>query len=335
MQTTKKILLANSLIWSMVIILTILFAADIPIFIGYYTAIIIVAAIISLVISWSILQRAQNSSALTSIVNQINQINQINPEPIINKRINTLNTDELKKLTHTIDTVLNNIFVIQEQLKQHLNQNTEQLRNLVTFNKNLVADIEKNLSEKTNLEKADKNLLYTAYYDKLTGLPNYLYFHELIDKTLTKANRHKDLVAIFFLDIDNFKNITGNFDQKLIDLYLTHIATQLKLALRKTDLLARVSGDQFIIAVEELNSKEKIKIILDRIAEFLKVPFKVTKDQKLLTTSSIGISVYPNDSSSLEQLEAYASFAMYFAKKQGGNKYCYYEDIKNVVSMIA
>ena len=330
MQTTTKIVVINALAWILVILFTTFLGSGVPSAESYYIAILIIIASLSLLSTWIFSKKTEPSYELANILKQINAIN---TEQVFNSKITITDTDELTQLSSAINKILEVLQLTQDQLRYRLHQDTDKLLALAKMNKSLADEIEKNIDVKKQLTESEVALIKTAYYDELTGLTNPLYFRELAQKIIFRSERNKTMAVFFFLDIDDFKKINLEFDRETGDLYLKHAANQIELTIRKTDIAANLHDGKFIIMVGDIKTKTIAKTILEHILTALKKPLKIG-EKKIAPTWSIGISIFPDDARNLEHLESNADFAMYFAKKQGGNIYCYFDDIKNIALMI-
>ncbi|MBM7624144.1 GGDEF domain-containing protein [Sporohalobacter salinus] len=161
-----------------------------------------------------------------------------------------------------------------------------------------------------------KRFEYIAYHDQLTGLPNRELFAEKFNKLIKTAEKNNNKFAIFFLNIDDFKKINDNFGHYIGDKLLKKMAYRLKDNLRKKrDILSRLGGDKFTIAITEISSKEEVVNVAARIIDGFEKPL-IIDDSKFFINVSIGISICPKDGNQLEELIKKADHAMYKAKKQ-------------------
>ena len=194
----------------------------------------------------------------------------------------------------------------------------------------------------------NEKIRFIAYHDSLTRLPNRRMFHYLLNNALLSADRCKDKVALFFLDIDNFKIINDSLGHDVGDLLLQLFSTRVKNCLRADDavlpmkeevdtevsddesydILARLGGDEFTIVLPRLNDVLDASIIAQRIIKSMQEPF-ILNDHQLLITTSIGITIYPDNGYSIEDLIKHADIAMYHAKAQGKNNFQFYADDLN------
>ena len=171
----------------------------------------------------------------------------------------------------------------------------------------------------------EKNLEHQAYHDSLTGLPNRALLLDRIDQAIRHARRNKSLLAVLFLDLDNFKQINDSFGHSVGDSVLVSISSMLKNALRDMDTIARLGGDEFTILLSEFEREEEINEITAKLFDILRQPIMM-KGSELMVTTSIGISVFPNDGETPEILLRNADAAMYRAKEKGRNGFEFYTE---------
>lgn len=174
-------------------------------------------------------------------------------------------------------------------------------------------------------KEIEKNLEHQAYHDSLTGLPNRALLLDRIDQAIRHAKRNKSLLAVLFLDLDNFKQINDSFGHSVGDTVLISISGMLKNALRDMDTIARLGGDEFTILLSEFDREEEIDEITAKLFDVLRQPL-VIKGGELYVTTSIGISVFPNDGENPEILLRNADAAMYRAKEKGRNEFEFYTE---------
>jgi len=182
----------------------------------------------------------------------------------------------------------------------------------------------------SNVQQAQKEILkqkealsYQAHYDLLTKLPNRFLFYDRLAQAIIKAKRNQTKFALLFVDLDHFKEINDTYGHEVGDYVLIEVAKRLKACVRESDTVARLAGDEFLILLEDFDSKESIATIAKLLVQTLQVPIQL-KDKELTVTCSIGISIYPNDSDDAETLVKYADHAMYQAKSIGKNNFIFY-----------
>jgi len=170
------------------------------------------------------------------------------------------------------------------------------------------------------LEQTQEELEQLARYDSLTGLSNRKFFYEQLDKLIERVRRENRIMAVMFLDLDNFKPVNDVHGHSTGDLLLKSVAKRITSCLRKNDIAARLGGDEFIIAYETAGTEENIAITARRIVETISDIYTIN-GLKLTISTSIGISVYPKDGDDMDILIRNADAAMYSSKEAGGNNY--------------
>ena len=180
-----------------------------------------------------------------------------------------------------------------------------------------------NVQDITERTKWEKKLVYQANYDQLTGLYNRHYMQSYMHSVFTRAQRHRKKVALIFMDLDNFKLINDTLGHKAGDEILKQTAERISSQLRGSDTAARTGGDEFTVLLESLVENAHAEVVARKIVSLFQQPFTVD-GQQIHTTISAGISIYPDDGDSHDQLMQCADIAMYQAKDNGRNNYCFY-----------
>gem|GEM_PF-466126 len=176
------------------------------------------------------------------------------------------------------------------------------------------------ITERTEWEE---KLVYQANFDQLTGLLNRHYMQSYMQSAFTRARRYNKKVALLFLDLDNFKSINDTLGHDTGDEVLKQTSARIRDLLRESDTPARTGGDEFTILLENLEQNVHAEIVARKLNNIFKEPFMV-KEREVYTTVSIGISIYPDDGGSLDQLMQYADMAMYQAKEDGRNNFRFF-----------
>ena len=176
-----------------------------------------------------------------------------------------------------------------------------------------------NYRDVSQRKETEKQLEYRAYYDSLTGLPNRLLFRDRLVNSLAAAKRNRVGVAVMYLDVDHFKLVNDGLGHSFGDLLLADVARRLDGALRASDTISRIGGDEFSILLPEVTSAEAVAGVARKILDSLTQPFEV-EGHDLFITASIGISCYPSDGDDAETLLKCADAAMYRAKELGRNQ---------------
>ncbi|MDK2950430.1 MAG: glucokinase [Kosmotogales bacterium] len=184
-------------------------------------------------------------------------------------------------------------------------------------------------------KKKAEELEYKAHYDSLTNLPNRDFLMEKLYYEIRRHKAKKRMMGIFFIDIDNFKQINDTYGHNVGDKVLKIFTEKLKRSIKKTDFLSRYAGDEFILLVTNIiyMGEKEVKKIAERLINQFEDTIML-KNKKisihLSVHCSIGISLYPNDSRELNKLIHFADRAMYEAKKSGKNKYKFFSEANNI-----
>ncbi len=191
------------------------------------------------------------------------------------------------------------------------------------------------LEDITLFKENEKRILQIAHYDHLTGLVNRAMFMDRMAQFLSAAERHNLTAVIFFIDLDKFKIVNDTLGHDAGDDVLKETAKRLLGLVRKEDVVARFSGDEFaILLLNEKTHEQAIftsTMIAQKIIERLSEVFYINRSE-LFVGSSVGISIFPEDGKSSEQLLKHADMAMYEAKNQGRNNYKFYKKEFSVAS---
>jgi diguanylate cyclase (GGDEF)-like protein len=169
----------------------------------------------------------------------------------------------------------------------------------------------------------EQELLHRANYDNLTELPNRVLAMEILGQAFARARRTGTSVAIYFLDLDNFKSINDTLGHRAGDVLLCEAAARLQQCLRDSDFAARISGDEFLVIAEDLHQEKDAETLAYKLVNKFHQPFDLD-GRHLFTTTSIGIAIYPRDGDSTDQLLQCADTAMYTAKESGKNSYRFF-----------
>lgn len=167
---------------------------------------------------------------------------------------------------------------------------------------------------------SEEKIKHLAYHDHLTGLPNRLFLSEQLNHAIALSSRKGKMLAIMFLDLDDFKMINDTMGHDIGDQLLVEVSKRLVHALRKSDTVVRIGGDEFIILIEDVEDTDYLKIVSEKILKCFKEPIRLN-DQDCFITTSMGISIYPTDGENADVLIKNADIAMYKAKGKGKNKY--------------
>ncbi|MEO8400807.1 MAG: bifunctional diguanylate cyclase/phosphodiesterase [Gammaproteobacteria bacterium] len=241
-------------------------------------------------------------------------------------RIELSGNDELYSLSKQINNLIDIFETLQNHFEQRVLERTDELQKT---NEKLEQHLAQNQSLQNELAIHREHLVRLAHYDELTSLPNQIFFNEMLNKTINHAHRHKKMMAILFVDLDRFKNINDTLGRSQADSVLKNIAERFSTALRSGDILARVSGDEFIILLNDIEQAKFAGQVAEKLIQECSKPFKID-DHVLSVTTSISICIYPTDGASLEELQKNAALAMYKAKRSGGGVFNYFTKEMNI-----
>ncbi len=183
------------------------------------------------------------------------------------------------------------------------------------------------------LEKEHKASSKAASLDPLTELYNRNLFVSLAEKNLFQAKRNKFSYAVLFIDLDRFKKINDTLGHRIGDLLLKEVSRRLKTCTRKSDIVSRFGGDEFVVMLTEMINEKDISLVVKKISASISAPCEDLEGHRIITSPSIGISVYPRDGESVETLLLNADAAMYKAKKTGRGQYRFFDPSLNTVSI--
>ena len=190
--------------------------------------------------------------------------------------------------------------------------------NILEDRLNIVArSLQYKKDEEVFKEKEKEKLYNLAHLDSLTKIPNRYLFNLKLDQAISRAKRENSFVSLFFIDLDNFKSVNDTYGHLVGDLVLQTLATNITHAIRVEDTFSRISGDEFTLIIESKYNDDYIDIVAKKILAASSFSMKV-EDETINITCSIGISIYPKDAQSKEELLHCADTAMYNVKKLGG-----------------
>jgi diguanylate cyclase (GGDEF)-like protein len=171
-------------------------------------------------------------------------------------------------------------------------------------------------------------VVHTAEHDSLTGLPNRVLLHDRVGQALAVASRNKKRAAILFLDLDGFKHINDSLGHSTGDKLLRSIADRLSACVRSGDTVSRQGGDEFVVLLFEVDKPEAAAVIAKRMLEAVCAPHAIEGDVLHITTS-IGLSIFPDDGLTADTLIKNADTAMYQAKEMGRHSYRFFTAAMN------
>ena len=249
---------------------------------------------------------ATNLSRLDDFIDLIHPQDQ---EFIRNKIVAVSQNGETSSDDYRLSTLQTNSLVVHQELARPRNSS------------NVVLGTVQNITRQRESEKRIRQL---AYSDELTGLASRAYFHKHLEDVLKAAHRRSERFALLFLDLDGFKDVNDSLGHDVGDLLLKEIALRLQDALRDNDFVARLSGDEFCILVDDICDQYDAAHVAKRCLEALNEPVNLGK-QSIRPRCSIGIAYYPDDGEDSKSLLKAADSAMYAAKEAGKHRYVFYQ----------
>lgn len=175
----------------------------------------------------------------------------------------------------------------------------------------------------TDRKQAAARIQHLAHHDSLTDLPNRVLFQERLRQALAQAKRANHILGLMFLDLDRFKEVNDTLGHHVGDLLLKAVAKRLLRCVRETDTVARLGGDEFAILLTNLGSVDGASTVAESIIRAIADPFGLDGNE-IVTSTSVGITIFPNDAQDAEPLLKYADLALYRSKAEGRNNYHFY-----------
>ncbi len=180
-----------------------------------------------------------------------------------------------------------------------------------------VASISRDISDR---KRAEEQIVFQSMHDPLTGLPNRALLMERLNLSIAKARRNGRLLAVLFLDLDLFKAVNDGVGQLAGDVIFQEVARRIEASVREDDTVARIGGDEFVVLLPEITRAEDAVVVARKVLEAIAQPFS-SSGRRVDLTTSIGVSVYPDDGQDSEALLRSADHAMERAKTRGRNNY--------------
>ncbi len=180
------------------------------------------------------------------------------------------------------------------------------------------------LRDITERKEYERHLIFEAMHDPLTKLPNRKYLEQQFLKIKSRRSDDQTMMAVFFIDIDDFKSVNDQFSHGVGDLVLVELASRLQRSVRESDIVARLGGDEFIILLENIHTKENVIKVAKKIIHSISDPFQV-KDLSLIITVSIGINFSEKNQIDMEELIKTSDSALYNVKEDGKNDFQFYD----------
>ena len=174
-------------------------------------------------------------------------------------------------------------------------------------------------------KEAEERIAHLAHHDILTGLLNRFSLEDRLEQALASARREGQEVVVMFIDLDRFKNINDSLGHQVGDQLLVRVAERLRGCVRESDIVARIGGDEFVVALTAVKESARTAHIAENILRAVAEPYRIA-EYELETSPSIGIAVFPSDGDSADALLKSADVAMYHAKEGGRNNYHFFTE---------
>lgn len=217
------------------------------------------------------------------------------------------------------------------RLLQKLVAEAFESHNLILENRRLTKELEEanrkletiNATLENSVKEKAEELVKAVYYDSLTGLASRTLIRDRLDQTINRMKGQQCKIAVFLIGLDRFKFINESLGHQAGDQVLIKIADRLKQGVRTADTVGRLGADVFCLVLNEQQGADTPSLVARRLFDVISAPLTI-KNQNIFLTSSIGISLYPEDDEDAESLFLHAETAMRQAKLQGSNSYRYY-----------
>ncbi len=206
------------------------------------------------------------------------------------------------------------IWAVMGLISVHQNLFDHEMRALVARVTQLLGHALDEIDLRTRLDEELTQQAWLASHDTLTGLPNRATLDGYIEKAVARAQRHKTLLAVAMMDVNDFKLVNDTYGHAVGDAFLRALAGRIKNALRKTDSALRLGGDEFVILLEDLRHSEDAKAYFTRLAAVLDEPFSLPGNRRINVSTSIGYCIFPEDSADSSALLRRADSALYRLK---------------------
>jgi len=175
---------------------------------------------------------------------------------------------------------------------------------------------------------SEKMLAHRAMHDSLTGLSNRSFCMKQLEHSIAMGRRNHTKVLLMYIDLDNFKQINDTLGHAVGDQVLIESSKRLVTSLRKTDTISRLGGDEFLLILPDLKNNQQAAMLAGKVLSLFEQPFMVVEDE-LFTSTSIGLSIYPQDGESSDTLLKCADMALYRVKDEGRNSFTFYDPEMN------
>lgn len=237
------------------------------------------------------------------------------------QREELLRAKEKEEAIHQLTTAMQEVTSQRRFTSRVSVQGTDEIAYLsVEFNKMLG---ELQVGEAARID-AESKLRHLALTDELTGLPNRRLFSDRLSQLLAGAKRSNGIVALIYIDLDGFKLVNDSLGHNIGDILLGQVSERLQSRIRKSDTLARMGGDEFVVALTQLKRKEEAELAGNSLLQVLTAPFQIDSHE-ISISASLGVSIFPDNSEDANVLLQQADSAMYAAKRSGKGRLLYFQ----------
>jgi len=184
----------------------------------------------------------------------------------------------------------------------------------------------------TEIKRAESTIRHFAYHDALTDLPNRALLHDRLSMAVAHARRSGSVLALFFIDLDRFKQINDTLGHSAGDTLLKEVAQRLSALMRSSDTLARFGGDEFVLVAQDIENRENAGVVAERLLAALRPSFHID-GHALHVSGSVGVALFPDDADDQESLVRKADAALYVAKDMGRDTFEVYRPERESVNL--
>ncbi len=254
-----------------------------------------------------------------------------NFELLLNYMINQLKSghgfeDMIKEANDKDDKIINGLYKFKDKRIFECYTQPQKLDDHIIGRVWSFRDVTKRISLEEKLQKQ-------ATHDALTGLPNRILLRDRIQQAILRAERTGSNFGILFFDLDHFKLVNDSLSHQAGDKLLKKISKHLLSAFRAKDTVARLGGDEFILLIEDLDKNKSMVSIVRKLKNIFKEPYKIAK-RDIYVTASMGVSLYPQDGKTVNQLLRNADLAMYRSKELGSDQFHFYKRGMNKLASV-